>query len=403
MSEPFEKIAKTEASRAVLAHETEQTLRLLSAKKPKKPSILVLGRDEFSDNSKYLYLALVARRLGFPVYWGTFNSKLHAELSRRNLPAIDLSGSAAKALSLLIEISCVVYCTNPVDATRNPLYRAALAGAYKLQLWHGIGLKLLDLQNTPGTNLLDASMLAQLSGAVDIDEIVSPSSLYDDQWREAFGVERILRAGYPRNEVLLRPATENEMINVPAIPASFLERGFVLYAPTFTPPAKRATPAWLDPRLLGVLEGFGKRLGMGLAIKPHPFDRELTPAEAAQLPSSILLLGGRTDAYPVLQHARAMVTDVSSMVSDFLLCDKPVLFFRSKTLEQKTYLPRCMPELPGRHVQAETVEAFAAAWDSIEQTAAARARLRQLYFETDPLGACDSIIRRLLEIVPRKP
>jgi CDP-glycerol glycerophosphotransferase len=400
MSSDFEKIAKTEAKRAVLSHETEQTLRLLSAKKRKSPSILLLGRDGFSDNSKYLYLALTARALGFPVFWGTFNPALHAELNQRNLPVIDLSGDSAKVMSVLFEISCVVYCTNPAEATRNPFYRAALAGAHKLQLWHGIGLKTLDLQNTATSNLLHFPLLTQLAGSVDIDEVLSPSSLYDDQWREAFGVDRILRAGFPRNEVLVRPATEHELIDASTVPPGMLDRGFVLYAPTFT--MRGAVPAWLNPRLIVVLEGFAQRLGVPLAIKPHPFDREPTPAEAARMSPATLLLGAKTDAYPVLQHAKVMVTDVSSMASDFLLCDKPVLFFHSHTLESGDYPARCLPELPGRHVREETVEAFMAAWESIEETAAARRRLRQLYFETDPLQACDTIIRRLTDVVQMK-
>lgn len=401
MTPEFEKIARVEAKRAVVSYETEQALRLLSFKKRKSPSILVMGRDGFSDNSKYLYLALVAKSLGFPVIWGTFNPKLNAELARQGLPVVDLSGHPGTVLSLLIEVSCVVYCTNPVEAMQHPFYRAALAGAHKFQLWHGIGLKTLDLQNTGDQNLLNRDLLEQLMGAVDIDEVLSPSSLYDDQWREAFGVEHILRAGFPRNEVLVRPATEHERINAPTIPAELKERGFLLYAPTYS---RRGTdPVWLDPRLIELLEGFAQHAGMSLVIKPHPFDREPTGKEAARLGKSALLMDPEADVYPVLQHAGAMVTDVSSMVADFLLCDKPVLFFRSKTLETRDYPEQCMPELPGPHIREESLKAFVAAWDSIGDTAPARRRLRQLYFETDPLQACDTIIQRLLEVVEKKP
>ncbi len=80
VAQDFEKIARGEAARAILNYDAERTLRALSAKKRKSPSILVLGRDGFSDNSKYLYLALLSKSLDIPVYWGTFDSKLHAEL-----------------------------------------------------------------------------------------------------------------------------------------------------------------------------------------------------------------------------------------------------------------------------------------------------------------------------------
>ncbi len=397
MYKEFEKIARAEAGREVFAYETIQSLRLLSRKKSKAPSILVLGRYGFNDNSKYLFLALAARTLGFPVFWGTFNPKLYEELSRRNLPVLDLRGDPAAVVSLLLEISCVVYCTNPAEATGHPFYRAALAGARKVQLWHGIGLKTIDLQLTAGANLLDEGMLRQLEAATDIDEVLSPSSLYDNQWREAFGVERILRAGFPRNEVLVRPATEHELIDAPEIEPGFKERGFVMYAPTFT--YRGAEPAWADPRLLDLLEAFAQYIGVGLVIKPHPFDRDPTPVDMARLSPSTLLLKSESDVYPVLQHASAMITDASSMVSDFLLCDRPVFFFRSAVIEKGDYPKQCMPELPGQHIREESITAFKSAWDSAQDVAMARRRLCQRYFETDPRCANESIIKRLVEIV----
>jgi CDP-glycerol glycerophosphotransferase (TagB/SpsB family) len=269
-----------------------------------------------------------------------------------------------------------------------------------LQLWHGIGLKRLDLQNTSKNNLLNPGYLALLSGVVDIDEVLSPSGLYDDQWREAFGVERVLRAGFPRNEVLVRPASEHELMGAPAIPKEFCDRGFILFAPTFT--SYGATPVWAEPQLLTILETFARRLDLGLVIKPHPFDREPTGVMPGRSPAT-LFLGPGMDVYPILRHARALVTDLSSLASDFLLCDCPIFFFRSKALEENDYPAHCMPELPGKHVREESVEAFMSAWKSIDDTAAARQRLRRLYFETDPLQACDTVIRRLVEIVQRKP
>jgi CDP-glycerol glycerophosphotransferase (TagB/SpsB family) len=340
---------------------------------------------------------MVAKSPGCPVYWGTFSADLHQELTRRKLPAINLAADASAVLAALLEISCVVYCTNPGEATRNPLFRAALAGAYRFQLWHGIGLKTLDLQNTHLMNLLNPASLAQLSAVMDIDEVLSPSSLYDDQWKEAFGIERVFRAGLPRNEVLLRKASSHELINAPGIPEAFLKRGFILYAPTFTPAGTDA--AWRNSKSLEVMGEFARSVDLGLVIKPHPFDRDPGAGEAMQLPPRTLLLRSTSDVYPILRHASGIVTDVSSMASDFLLCDKPVLFFRSQTLEDSSYPVRCMPELPGRHVREETPAAFARAWESIEETAGARRRLRQLYFESDPLRACDDLIGRISQIV----
>ena len=87
------------------------------------------------------------------------------------------------------------------------------------------------------------------------------------------------------------------------------------------------------------------------------------------------------------------------MVSDFLLCDRPVFFFRSAVIEKGDYPKQCMPELPGQHIREESITAFKSAWDSAQDVAMARRRLCQRYFETDPRCANESIIKRLVEIV----
>jgi len=390
---------KIKLSREMMAHDTAENLRIISMKKRKQPSVLVLGRDGFSDNSKYLYLALLAKSHGYPVIWGTFNHDLQKELERRNLPVFNLSGDPARTVTILMEISCVVYCTNPTIATGNFFYRAALAGAYKFQLWHGIGLKKIDLQNTATMNLLKPSTLSQLAGVVDIDEVISPSGIYDDQWREAFGVEKVFRSGYPRNEVLLREASDYELLNSPSLSDEFMNQGFVLYAPTYI--GREALPIWRDAQLLSVLEKFARHVGLGLVIKPHPFDPDPPQGRVRALPPTIRFLNGNADVYPILKYARALVTDVSSLASDFLLCDKPILFFRSQALEQREYPLRCMPEIPGRHVREETPEAFIRAWETMDETAGARERLRRLYFESDPLRAGDELVGRISEIVTK--
>jgi CDP-glycerol glycerophosphotransferase len=400
MNENMKKIVGREVSRAIMARDTEDFLRKISTKKRKQPSVLVLGRNGFSDNSKYIYLALMAKSLDYPVIWGTYNNALQEELSRRNLPVLDLSGDPAKIISILMEISCVVFCTNPKVATGNFYYQAALAGAYKLQLWHGIGLKQLDLQITSQMNLLNYNAISRLAGVVDIDEVISPSGLYDDQWREAFGVEQVFRTGFPRNEVLLREASNHELLNSPSLPDEFMEQGFVLYAPTFT--SRESVPIWRDSHLLSVLEKFARHVGLGLIIKPHPFDPDPPVSEVNALPSTIRFLNAEADVYPILKYARALVTDVSSLASDFLLCDKPIFFFRSQALEKREYPERCMPEIPGRHVLEESPDAFIRAWETMDETAGARDRLRKLYFESDPLHASDELIGRISEIVIKK-
>ncbi len=84
--------------------------------------------------------------------------------------------------------------------------------------------------------------------------------------------ERLLRAGLPRSEVRLRPATGNEWLAVPSLPAAHIERGYVMFVPAWA--EANQTPGWADAAQVSLLEAFAQRVGVPLVIKPHPLDRE---------------------------------------------------------------------------------------------------------------------------------
>jgi len=74
----------------------------------------------------------------------------------------------------------------------------------------------MEMQNIEHKNFLDLATVARMRWSAEIDCIVSPSEPFDRHWREAFGVERVIRAGYFETPPLEANRTIHDSIMQPA-------------------------------------------------------------------------------------------------------------------------------------------------------------------------------------------
>src|SRR5690606_20456698 len=93
----------------------------------------------------------------------------------------------------------------------------------------------------------------------------------------------------------------------------------VLYSPTWRPPGDPQPAQVLD---LDELNAFALRHDLLIAWKAHPKDRCVVTHREA-----IVVIDKMADAYPLMQYVDCMVTDYSSIYMDFILLDRPVVFF----------------------------------------------------------------------------
>ena len=142
----------------------------LSRKVEKKPIVLFFGRKTFSDNTKYLYLACVRANPSFQVMWCTWDKNLHDTLKQFDLPCMLLNQDLKTSTTLLLEAAAAVFCENPYVALQGlPMFRGCLAGAKKIQLWHGVSVKQLDLMLIQHLSVLDKLFRNNIVAASDID------------------------------------------------------------------------------------------------------------------------------------------------------------------------------------------------------------------------------------------
>jgi CDP-glycerol glycerophosphotransferase len=378
--------------------EYEDNLKVVSRKKPKIPVVLYFGRDNFSDNSKYLYLDACRSNYGFKAVWCSFNSALVKQLSDMNLSALDLTQNPSKNISFLIKAPLCVYTISGNESVRISTYAAALAGAQKVQLWHGVGTKQLDLALTDKADMTNPQFVNQLVEASSIDYILSPAKTWDKQWRDFFGVRKIIRAGMPRNEVLTRAPLEHELIGSykKVFKSSGSETFKILWAPTYTFIGDR--PEWMNQSIYEKIKApfVRRKMKVELVIKPHPYDSRFEEENK----NNPLVIASEPDIYPYLKEVDLLITDKSSIFTDFLLCDKPIIFIKNPKLNETDKENIFTQQLPGIECDLHGIEQAVDQVLNGDEYAAVRKVLKEQAFETAPGSACVEINSYFASLVP---
>lgn len=360
---------------------------------PKKNLVLFMGKNGglFFDNVKYLYLYLNGlKQNGVEHYFFTEKKTVYNMLKQHNLPV--LLYPSLRSLSALVRSSVVISCSTP---WRKKYKYHLSTRAKKIQLWHGIGPKKIGLM-VPANAKRHNSFLGKLSNAIRgknyiYDLFVSTSEYFTGNlFSKAIRARNFIESGYPRNDIffkerldeldLLGADTETlQKIN------EFRKGGFksVLYAPTWDDPMENAVKSsFLD---LAKLSEFAKKHKVLFVFKFHPSvrcDKEFG------LFDNIIYYDSAKDIQPLLKSTDILVTDYSSVYMDYLLLDRPIVFFPynlERYVESQSGLlfdykttapgPICYSQ---EHLQ-ETIASFAPG--RTDEFANKRAEIRKLAFK----------------------
>lgn len=387
------------------------TLAPLAALIPKRRDwIAVIGREDgrFLDNAKHFFIqASLERQKDLRVVFVTERTDVRDGIVGSGLEALRYPSLAAAWF--LARCGSVV-----IDSIEWPARgrRFLLSRARLVQLWHGVGFKRIELDKwrneAAGRGwmsspwLLRARLLRKrLNGRVPrYDVVVTTSGFYrDNVFRKAFRTREVITAGYPRN-YFARPAHECHALawrNVDPVAQKQVRawrsdgRRVILVAPTFRD--TRATPLGLDQTWQQRLDAFCETHHCEMLFKFHPYER----AAATIAGRHLHVLEAYSDAYPLFPFVDTLVTDYSSIYMDYLLLDRPVLFF---TPDAELYISR------DRNIQFDfdqmtpgpKLESWGELLNALEDRAssdwsARRAEVRQLAFDdNDPSRATERIL-----------
>lgn len=278
--------------------------------------------EAFADNAKYLFLHVASERPDVRPVWVTRNDATVAALRARGFEAYRARSVRGTWLQLRAGVVVLTHTLGDVD-------RWAVGGAETVMLWHGVPLKTVAWD----AELADAPFPTRLAMRYFIrqyDRVALPGRGTRDALASGFRLDpgRFIVTGYPRIDALVRAVPDADVgADGPAYDRvrQLAEEGrILLYLPTFREaPADRAgirfTPDRLDrfDRLLASHDAH-------LVLKLHP--RERLDVDLGRYPR-IVSLPSDVDVYPLLSATDVLLTDYSSVFVDYLLLDRPVVFY----------------------------------------------------------------------------
>jgi CDP-glycerol glycerophosphotransferase (TagB/SpsB family) len=279
----------------------------------------------FSDNAKYQFL-YCSEQLDIKSYWISKNKELVNTLRGYGLNAY--YKFSIKGIWISITSKVYVY-----DSRTESINHWTSAGSYKVNLWHGSPLKTIDRDinvkhnafyignHTRGFKRYLVRMVMPEWFIVP-DFMIATSEKIKNYFKSAFGSHYIEVTGYPRNDIIINPKLYSKYLHFEQkIKDSLNTRKTILYTPTFrdTNRFKRETPIiWY--RLNELLS----KHDTTFLIKLHRHDYSMLTDKTF---TNIQILDSESDVYPIFEKIDLLITDYSSIFFDFILTDKPVLFY----------------------------------------------------------------------------
>lgn len=307
----------------------------LSFLMPRDKNIWLFGSTfgrRFADNPRYFYLYIKQHEKNIRPIWISRNKEIIALLNKNNYEAYYYK-------SLKGIYYCLAGKVYIFDNYSKDISFWLSGGAKKINLWHGIPLKKIQADNifdtvrNPRTKKDKIhSFVRRLSDEKPSHYVLTTSDFLIPIFSSAFRTSHVLTSGYPRNDILLTGKirnllTEPEKKNKYKI-SDFLfkadnpKRKMIYYMPTF----RDSETNFFEIVELNAFKVFLKEHNFLFCTKLHPKSKLKKEFEKIS-GENILVIDADTDPYVFLKMADVLVTDYSSIYFDFLLLDKPIVFF----------------------------------------------------------------------------
>jgi CDP-glycerol glycerophosphotransferase (TagB/SpsB family) len=312
--------------------------------------VAVIGRQEgkFLDNAKYFF---IQANQDYPNKRFVFISENESVVELINNHGFDAKiFPSLGSLYFLLRCSWIV-ADEPAWHEKFKVF--LLWGAKTVQIWHGVWCKYIELskwQHEHGKISWSSSkfliksrlFLYRLTGRrMTYDVVVATSEFYRKEvFQPAFLAKEFLITGYPRNSFALSLTGEYKKLAWSNIDTDILHKltdwesknkTLVLIAPTFRDSG--TMPMQLTRQDFLFLDRFAVENNFEFIFKLHPFDINNDFLES----NHFHIYQRDADIYPLFPYFDALISDYSSITMDFLLCDRPILFFIP---ENDTYLER---------------------------------------------------------------
>lgn len=284
-----------------------------------------------------------------------------------------------------------------------PYYITKRKGITYLQTWHGTPIKkmLFDLKEIHGREKGYVNRVEKAKNQWSY--LISQNNYATKHFRTAFRYDGpILEEGYPRNDILINNPEEDLLINnvrhTYSLPSN---KKIILYAPTFRDNAKIENKFESDIRI--DFKKFYERFSEEyvLLLRMH-----VTVSSDIEIPKEYEDTIINVSSYPDIQElflvADILITDYSSVLFDFAVLERPILFYAYDLEEYKNDIRGAYldyeKEVPGEIIktQDELFSALENIKELKEKYKESLSRFKEKYAPLDDGNAAKRIVEKIL-------
>jgi len=310
---------------------------------PKNQQVWCFGapRERFVDNSKYMFLYINQHYPQIKCYWVTSDLALQQELTAQGF--LVLNRKSLKGMWTILTAKVVFY-----SCFISEVSFWLTSGATAVNLWHGLPLKKIEFDINSGEFSKKYSpkfsfhklgwLLFNPVSFRRPDMMFSPAPVFTPILKRAFRMTSgtMVASGSPRTDIFFDYSLAKEHLNTypEIVLAKENKLKTFLYMPTFRDVGGDFfASAKFD---FDLLDRKMAALNAIFYIKVHP-NAGLDGFSLDQY-ENIKVVPAAADPYPLMNYVDVLITDYSSIYIDFLLLNKPIIFF---AFDLQDYLLTC--------------------------------------------------------------
>jgi len=269
----------------------------------KREKILFISKSFIGSNNYALFVYMYKQ--GLPVVLATDNKEQAETLAAHGLPIMKLD--SWKFYEILGKSAWIIQD----QGNWNGPFHKLSAHQKTVQLWHGIPLKRLNVLRT-----------------TVYDFHISPSNYVNETaLAKVIQAKEHLNLGYPRNDMLIKEHDDLDLAlcdrKLYDLAKERFENGKKVFV--YMPTHRESLEDSLPPLDFKVLDEVLDKIDGVMILKFHAF--AVAKLDTSKTYENLYFHNALGDIYPILKYTHTLVTDYSSVYFDFLLLNRPIIFY----------------------------------------------------------------------------
>lgn len=334
------------------SYRSAQFVSQLSDIHPKNKTVVFAGSGYLSGNIKHAYLTCrdrMDKEGAGTCYFLPQNQPQYEEMLAIGLPCLShaMSEYPPEQADILLRTKVLVLDNYFVPSNwRSQLPYALLHGAKTVQLWHGIPIKEIGMETAGTIKIHDPGCVEYFAACGPFDVFLAANEASRADWERKFAFKSLATIGFPRNDVFFRDISNHDLVNVDMKALENVRTAFdkkqpvIVYAPTFR---DYELSAWFSRAEIDSFADYCATKGYLFYVNLHPVEQDAI-VQFRQMYPRVNFISPHSDVYPILKFAHVLLTDYSSIAFDYLLQDRPIVFYRPDHEKYVSYCRRLIEE-----------------------------------------------------------